>query len=327
MADNVSPDSGILGKIGRNITVMGSIVAAVVGMNTALTTCSAQTIARHQTFEQAVNSEEQYWRSLYADYLASFGKDVGPEEKEARLYALKVLADRQIPDFKEYSLGYFGNDEGAKALARDRLTSMKSRLQEALSRKESSTPAVAAAQQARTFESAVQNVRTAVERQADQSTPATAFSPTASSDTVSYQTQILAAGNPKGWDFDVFWCGGGDSNVEAANYRGGLAAARFLADLSASNKDLGGEQLGRVRLVMLPEQLQGGALPARGYANEVRPDAGAAERQLTANVLKVIPGGGSYRVSVNPPPPSANYLSLFNCSAGTAPVGRPPPTR
>lgn len=317
-----SAEPSVLGSVGRNITVIGSIVAAIVGMNTALTTCSNQTIARHQTFRQAVNAEEQYWRDLYSDYLATFGKNIETDEREARLYALGVLADRQIPKFDEYSLGYFGGD-GAKTLARDRLVTMKDRLQEALSRKESSTPAVAIKQQDQAFAAAVQNVRTAVDRQADQASPPPPVVQSPSIDAgVSYQTQTFAVGDPKGWDFDVFWCGGGETRAEAANYRTGLAGARALADFSSSGRRVDGELIGRVRLVMLPAQRQGGSYPSSGSGNEIRADGMRAERKLADAVRKAIPGGATYKLTSNQTTPSRFYIGLFSCAAAQPPAVR-----
>jgi hypothetical protein len=318
---------GFLDNVGRNVAVIGSIVAAIVGMNTALTTCSAQTIARHETFRQAVDAEERYWRGLYTDYLGTFGKTVDTDEREARLFALRVLAERQIPNFDEYAIGYFGGGASAKALAKERLVTMKGRLQEALSRKESSTPAVAAKQQEQTFEAAVQNVRTIQDRKAEEAAPQPVVVAEAAPDSsgISYQTQILATGDAKGWDFDVFWCGGGETAAESANYRAGLAAARALADRSMNGTGLGGEKLGRVRLVMLPEQRQGANYPARGFGSELRSDREEDETRLARAVLGAIPGGRSYRLIINDPPPSRFYLSLFSCAAGRPPVGRPPP--
>ena len=318
--------SGILDNVGRNIAVIGSIVAAIVGMNSALASCSAETVARHQTFRQATEAEEQYWRGLYSDYLATFRRDVGPDEREARLFALGVLAERQVPKFEEYSLGWFDKGQ-ARTLASTRLDSMKARLLEALSRKESSTPAVAEKQQEQAFESAVQNrVRTDANRKAEQAEPAPPVIADVSPDAgVSYQTQILARGSPKGWDLDMFWCGGGESAVEGDNYRRGLLAARRLAELSSSNAVVGGERLGRVRLVMLPEQRQGGDYPWRSYGNEIRSDRDAPELAFARQLQKTIPGGASFRLRVNDPPPSKYYLSLFSCATGQAPEGRPAP--
>lgn len=327
MASQPEPTAaGVLSGLGRQITVLGTIVAGVVGINTALTTCSTESISRHQTFRQAVDGEEQYWRSLYSDYLGAFGKDVTVPEREARLMALRVLADRQVPTFDEYSFGYL-DDRKAQKSARERLESMKSRLIEALSRPDSSTPAVAAKQQNLTFEAAERTaiIPTQTPVQQAAAPPPPIISAPAPSTGVSYQTLTLAAGDPKGWDFDVFWCGGGDSSWESANYESGLNAARALAGLSNTNSSLGGEKLGRIRLVMLPELRQGGDYPWRSSGNQIRPDP--TEVSLARQVLRAIPNGGGYAVSVNPPRPSAFYMSLFSCQAGAAPAGRPPPSR
>jgi hypothetical protein len=306
--------SGPLERIGRQVTIIGSIIAALVGMNTALSSCSAQAIARHQTFRQAVEGEEIYWRNLYADYLAVFGKDVLPEERKARLFALSVLAQRDIPAFEEYSLGWF--DRGsARALARQRLEGMKRQLREALARPETSDPQVAAAQQSQSFTTALQGVRSSSDRQGQGTETATGELAALSSvgSGVNYLPQTLAAGDPKGWDFDIFWCGGGGASVEALNYEGGLKIGRFLADLSTKSARVENERLGRVRLIMLPEARQGGIYPVRGAGYEIRPERGEAERKMAAALQAQLPSGPSFRLILSDRR-TPFYISLFSCA-------------
>jgi hypothetical protein len=314
-------DSGVLDRISRNIAVIGSIIAALVGMNTALTTCSSQTVARHQTFRQAVEAEELYWRNLYTDYLSVFRKEVGQKERDARLFALSVLAQRDIPDFGEHSLGPFGGGD-AKRLATARLTTLKGRLNEVLARPESSSPEVAAARQDQSFASAVREVRTAEHRDADQPAPPPQAVQSTGGSSVNYLPQVLATGDRKGWDLDVFWCGGGGSEVETLNYNAGLGSARALAALSARGDTLGGERLGRVRLIMLPEARQGGIYPTRGTGYEIRPERSAEEQAVAAAARAAIPAGGAHRI-VPSDTRTAFYLSLFSCRAGQPPAGRP----
>lgn len=327
MADGqAGMSAGVLDRISRNITVVGSIIAAVVGMNTALTTCSAQTVARHQTFRQAVEAEEVYWRNLYNDYLTVFRKETSEQERTARFFALSVLAQRNIPDFREYSLGLFGG-AGARQLAQERLTSMKSRLNEVLTRPETSDPRLAAQKQDQAFVAALGGVRSSSDRQREEREAGTGE--TAPADTaavasgINYLPQILSRGDPRGWDFDVFWCGGGGSSVEGVNYAIGLRAARALAEAGAGEARLAGEQVGRVRLVMLPEGRQGGTYPARGTGLEIRPERDNGEPPMAAAVRQIVPGGGSFRI-IPSDTRSPWYVSVFACSAGTPPAGRPP---
>jgi hypothetical protein len=311
----------LLDRVGRKITVIGSIIAALVGMNTALTTCSNQSVTRYQSFHQAVDAEEVYWRSLYNDYLNAFRQGMSGEERGARLFALAVLAQRQVPDFHEYPLGLFGDDT-SKRLAHDRLQTMKDRLRDALARPQSSDAAFAAQQQAQNFAESIGSVRSAQDRNAAPPDTAPDATPPPSSG-VNYVTQILASGNPRGWDFDVFWCGGGDAAIESQNYAAGFAAARALADLSSTNQRLGDQPLGQVRLVMLPEGRQGGIYPVRGAGNQIRPERSPAEQQIADAVQRAIPGGMRYQ-RIPSDTASAWYLSLFACAAGTPPPTAPP---
>lgn len=322
MADGKAEASGVLDRISRNIAVVGSIIAAVVGFNTALTSCSAQTVARHQTFRQAVDAEEVYWRNLYNDYLSAFRQGTSEQERSARFFALSVLAQRDIPDFREYSLGLLGGG-GARKLAQERLASMKNRLNEVLARPESSDPRLAAQKQDNAFVAALGGVRSTSDRQresdAGDSAPA---EPPAVASGVNYLPQTLTRGDPKGWDFDVFWCGGGDSQVQGLNYAIGLRTAQALAQAAARGEELAGDPLGRVRLVMLPEGRQGRIYPARGTGLEIRPETGGGELAVAEGARKLVPGGGSFRIIASETP-SRWYLSVFACSAGTPPVGRP----
>jgi hypothetical protein len=314
--------AGVLDRISRNIAVIGSIIAALVGMNTALTTCSAQTIARHQTFRQAVDAEESYWRNLYNDYLGVFRQGATGEERSARLFALSVLAQRDIPDFDEYSFGILGGSD-ARGLAQVRLLSMKSRLNEVLTRPESSDPQLAEQRQEQSFAAAVQDVRSDTDRdQATRSADTTPVAPTPIASGVSYLPQTLARGDPKGWDFDVFWCGGGGAEVEGSNFSAGLEVARALSEVSSRRGKLAGDRLGRVRLIMLPETRQGANYPARGTGLEIRPERSAGEPAIAAAVRETVPNGRSFRL-VPSDHRSPWYVSLFACGAGQPPAGRP----
>ena len=318
----VAGSAGVLDRISRNITVVGSIIAAFVGINTALTTCSAQTIARHQTFRQAVDAEEAYWRNLYNDYLGIFRQGVTGDERSARLFALSVLAQRDVPEFREYSFGLLGGS-GARELAQERLLGMKNRLNEVLTRPESSDPRLAAQRQAQTFAAAIGGVRTATDR-AEATAPedSAASEPAPVATGVNYLPQTLTRGDPQGWDFDIFWCGGGGAAVEAVNYSIGLEAARTLANLAAARRTIADGQIGRVRLIMLPEARQGGIFPARGTGLEIRPERVRGEPEAAAAVRQLIPGGGTFRV-VPSDTRSPWYVSLFSCRAGQPPAGRP----
>jgi hypothetical protein len=323
MAEASVPGSaGVLDRISRNITVVGSIIAAFVAMNTALTTCSAQTIARHQTFRQAVDAEETYWRNLYNDYLGIFRQGVSGDERSARFFALSVLAQRNVPEFREYSFGILGGS-GGRELAQERLLGMKNRLNEVLARPESSDPRLAAQRQDQTFAAAVGGVRTATDRdQATASGDSAAIAPAPVATGVNYLPQTLTRGDPQGWDFDIFWCGGGGAAVEGVNYSIGLEAARTLSDLAAARRTIAEGQIGRVRLIMLPEARQGGTFPARGAGLEIRPERIRGEPEAAAAVRGLIPGGGAFRV-VASDTQSPWYVSLFSCRAGQPPARRP----
>ena len=267
--------------------------------------------------------EETYWRNLYNDYFALLREP--PEQRGARMLMLSHLAERPVPAFREFQLGLFGGDDPARDAAAARLTELRDRMQEALNRAETSSPAVVAARQDQNFRDAVGErlqQRDGGEAIRANEAVVTTFAASAGGAVV-YQPQTLTLGDARGLDLDVFWCGGGGEPAERANYRNGLAAARRLAAKADANEPLAaGLPYGRVRLIMLPESRQntphradgsGGTYPARGSGLTIQSDADADEHrwaQLLAGQL-----GGGYRV-VTARSGTHWYLSLFSCAAG-----------
>ena len=309
-------------RIGPRITLVGSLIAVFVGVNTLVTTCSTRTTSHYQGFRQAVEVEETYWRNLYNDYFALLREP--PEQRGARMLMLSHLAERPVPAFHEFELGLFGGDDGARDAASARLTELRDRMQEALNRAETSSPLVVAARQDQNFRDAVgERLQQREDGEAIRANEAvvTTFATTIGG--VIYQPQTLTLGDARGLDLDVFWCGGGGEAAERANYANGLAAARRLAAKAGAGEPLAaGLPYGRVRLIMLPESRQntshradggGGFYPARGSGLTIQSDADADERgwaQALAGQL-----GGGYRV-VTASSGTHWYISLFSCAAG-----------
>lgn len=320
----VGSDAG-LERLSRRVTLLGTVIAALVAMNSALTTCTNDTAARYAGFRQAVAAEEVFWKELYNDYLNVFGKELTQEQKQAKLFAISALADRQVPRFTEYRLGLL-DDSDAKLLAIARLELMQSKLREALDRKESSDPALVQARQDQYYavaEASRLQARSSAAGASAGLAPADRAVPQPASATLTYETQVLSKGSPKGWDLDVFWCAGGGRETELLNYGVALDKARRLASASATDL-VRGVKVGRVRVRVLPETRQGTDArginhPSLGEGNRVR--AEAAERAAAEAVLRFI----------NQPTPTFSYFqsetrtpwyfSLFACSGPFPAVG------
>lgn len=312
-----------LDRLSRKVTVLGGIIAAFVGMNAALTTCSNESIARYAGFRKAVDAEEMFWRDRFNDYLGVFKADVPPAERKARLYALSALTQREVPRFQEYRLGWI-DDEKEKELAFKRLTAMRLRLNEALDREQSSDKDLAQERQQQNLaagEATAIRPRSGTEvTEASQAVTAqsVAEAPVAG---VTYRTQILSAGDPKGWDVDTFWCSGGDSASESRNYSRGLRIAQKLAGAAAARTEIApGVRLGRIRFLALPDSRHGGIYPVRGSGTQMRFEA--QERAAANSVFKLVGGEGDIR-GIQSDTRTPWYFSFFSCAAGTPSAGTP----
>ena len=328
--DRTGGNDAALEKLSRRITLLGSIIAAFVAMNSALTTCTNDTAARYAGFRQAVAAEEAFWKELYSDYLGVFGANVAPEEKTAKLFAISALADRHVPDFTEYRLGLLDNRE-AKQLAKQRFTTMQLRLKQALDRAESSDPKLIAARQAQQFASAE---ATALKpppgsEAAQLRSEVTTVSPTESVG-LTFETLTLSRGRANAWDVDVFWCAGGGTEVETVNF----ALARDRARLLAAAADKGellapGVRLGRIRVRVLPESRQGVnprtqvAHPRLGDPNQLRSEP--RERAASDPVLNLINQGQAKFIYFSSGTRTPWYFSLFSCGASPMAAAPAPP--
>lgn len=318
---DVGPTSQrLISKISGNITFLGTIIAAIVGFNTALTTCSESTVARYKAFHSAVEAEETFWRERFAEYIASAGEEVRPEERRRKLYALAAIAQRNIPTFAEHQLGWF-DSAAARESARARLIDLRARLILALDREQAGDPLLAARQGNDSFvEALASQVRPRGE--VDSATPPgpTQDEPIAAEGIV-YRSQVLAAGDPLGWDVDIFWCSGGGPVAEGRNYADGLTVGRQLAAISSARGRIGNEKVGRIRLVPLPASRQGVRdgvqLPSSGDGYQIRPEP---NELIFADPLRALISSGPRQFQhVRSDTPTRWYLSIFTCQAGESP--------
>lgn len=315
--------SSIMETLTNRLTVVGGMVAAIVTLNSSLSSCSKDNIERYTTFRTAVDSEEKFWNGLYEQYLSTFepdpeGTDPAAEKakREAKLRAIQALTNHAVPDFKEHQLGLLWNSTSAQEQASKNIAAIKKGLVDALSRSED--PEVAQSTQAAIF--AADEAQTGRAPAAAQSAPAAAAPVPETEQTVqtgsviSYQSQTLSTGDAKGWDVDIFWCVGQN---EAALYGKAAAVAQLLANAAnAPGSRLAGAGLlmGRIRLRSLPANLQGnGTYPASGRTIWI--DRNQREQQAGSALLKAL--------NATQPPPFALkqtnrksdwYMSVFVCS-------------
>jgi len=256
-----SPSGGSFERLTQRVGVVGGLIAALVGLNTLVTSCSREQSQRYAEFRAAAGAEEATWRGLYNDYLATFDKDINETDRQKRLIAIADLANREPPTFREFQLGYLRDDKDSKAAAIDRIARMKQGLLKAIGNPDSSGEQVVqviAQNEKRAADATAIRPRDDSEaaQVVQQATVAAArITPSATPLTT---TQILAAGNPKGWDVDLFWCASPDPAVAQQNYSTALDRARLLGDAAEGRRPIApGVNLGRIRLRVLPTSSQG----------------------------------------------------------------------
>jgi len=249
-------------RLGKRLTLIGSVIAILVGLNTVVTGWVARAEAREESFREALEREEAFWRDRYSEFVGLFGEGVTLDQRRARLFVLEGLAARPAAHFREFT-SWTGDNVG-KAQAADRIRDLRVRLIEALSSEALAGREVAQTRQVRNFEEtlASANQETASGGASPNDAAVTAATP--SPERIVFTTQVLSAGKPQGWDFDVFWCANPNPAVAAENYREGLHIATFLASLDKIPSGQGSDERGRVRLASLPQSRQGGTYPRTG---------------------------------------------------------------
>ncbi len=329
--DAINPQQQPIGKdvvgnfletITSRVTVLGGIVAAIVTLNSGLSSCSKDNIERYSTFRTAVDSEEKFWAGLYDQYLATFEplpEGANPEAEKTKraekVKAIQALTSHAVPDFKEHQLGLFWNATAAQHQASTNIAAIKKGLVDALSR--SGDPQVAQSTQAAIFQAdEAQIVRTPTAAQAAQSSAepvAVAQQSVQTGAVISYQSQTLALGDPKGWDIDVFWCAGPN---EATLYGKAGAVAQQLANAAngtGSKLPAGDLLVGRIRLRSVPAKLQGNGYPATGLW--IRIDGGDGEKVAGTALINFLNTSQSTPFKLSLIERKTNwYLSVFVCS-------------
>lgn len=300
----------VLDDLNKNVATIGAIVAAIVGLNGALTTCSNDTANRYTAFRAAVASEESFWKDRFTDYAADVAiKD--EKERHGKMMALAALSQHPVPTFEEYWLGPF-TSSGPKKAAEKRLASLRQSLMKALINDRD--PEVAElVRQSAYFEQAQQAVKPQ-----DGSKPSAATTPQraqAARQEPSLETQVLGIGPAQGWDVDIFWCTTDSVDLDMDNYNYARTLATRLGQIASSGLKLSSSvQLGRVQLRPLPQLIQGGNdYPVRGSGNTLLVDNDPGEQEAASVLLKLFANIGATFAQAPTTSQSKFYLSGFVC--------------
>jgi hypothetical protein len=336
MTDPVSPPPNpkppIIDYVTNRVTMIGGLIAAVVTVNTSVTSCSVDNIKRHDDFRAAVLAEEKYWKSLYDDYLATFDETIKDTQRDAKRQALRALANHSVPNFEEHRLGFFSDNKNIQKEATKNIVSIKVSLVDALldeGANGSSPASTAALSAAKDAVFAAEEQSKARKRSSDDTVTPDAQAetvtqaevrPTIATSVLSYQAQTFTAGSDKGWDYDIFWCAGSN---ERQNFTQAATIAQILAARAGTGQTLsGGSRVGRVRARALPEsrQYSGSGYPSSGYL--IRSEAGV-ERTVAKALLTLLTAEQQQPFAIDPiKMRTPYYISLFVC--GVRGGGSPP---
>lgn len=319
-----TPVETALAWANRHLVSIATIFGSSFAVYTGITQYIDNNINRYGSFQTAYKSEEAYWKDLYDRYIKAVDKTDDADGKteayeelyRAHIMALNAFASKEIPNFNQYRLGFFFEDHDPQQKAIIYLSSLRSTLRNAIADPKTTGQIVLASN----FDSAEMTkerprnasgevVRTegnTVTGQPDTqtSTASVVAEPVGS---LSYATKVIAVGNAKGYDVDVFWCVG---SREARNFAIGGQVAQKLAALSLQGEPLANQIIGRVRLRPLPIEKQTGGYPSSGYL--IRYDK--TEEPLAkamANLFK-----STDTPAFSPVPGTMNtqwYLSVFVC--------------
>lgn len=308
----------LLDALNSRVTAIGAIVAAIVALNGALTSCSTDTVNRYAAFRAAVMSEENFWKDRFTEY----GDNVALTDKaqrHGRMMALAALSQHQVPTFEEYNPGLFGvfGSNSAKGAARERLGNFRQSLMKVLMN--DADPEVAElVRQSAGFERAQQPATPAQASVA--TTPGSVPAPAkaqAPAPSPSLETQVVGAGSDEGWDVDIFWCSTESAEADMQNYGYARQVASSIGKLANDRARFKpGVEFGRVQLRPLPQLTQGsGDYPVRGSGNILLVSDDSGEKEAAAVLLTVLEKiGAPFRQ--NPTnDQSPYYLSAFVCGS------------
>ncbi len=291
----------------NNIGKIGAIIAAIVAMNTGITSCTNADIERMSRFRAAVAQEEAFTKGLLDQYVA-LASEENAKVKDRRAFALLEQLKRPPPDFREYRSA-LGFDRQTIRATHRRFLDANATLHHALSQELVVGERVAQAVQQQSASQASDALPTSGGRTALPNSVVVSSAP----QTPDPRTLQIYQGSRTGWDFDIFWCVvGDDATTNASNFSKARAVATQLASPSLTNVEVG-----RVRLRPLPELRQGAGLPARGSGLSIRSDADPAERE-TSNKIRTWIGGQSPSFDFAQGYSAQNtrfYISLFVCEA------------
>jgi hypothetical protein len=312
----------------KRVTTLGAIVATLVGLNSALTTCSTDTTNRYAAFRTAVSGEENFWKDRFNEY-ADDVAITDENQRHGKLMALAALSQHPVPKFEEYWLG--PGVSGPKEAAEEQLKNLRQSLIAALSNDRDKQVAELVRQSVH-FEKTEQGTKP----DDGTTTSAPGTQPVQTADQApSLETQVVGIGPAEGWDIDVFWCAADTDAGNVANYNYAKRVANGLGSVATKQHPVGpGVMLGRVQLRPLPQLVQGrGDYPVRGSGNTLLIGADSGEQEAGTALLKVLTKSNFDFAPRQTMDGSKYYMSAFVCGApppattatvSTAPSGSAP---
>ncbi len=301
MSGEVAPAGKFsLGQITALAAVATTLITLAVSFNGFISSLTDKELALRKEFHSSFESEETYWTKLSDDYLSIYDNERPQSEewRQRKIEALRSLANRPIPDFREFEALHFDVEP-----AKTRLLDMRTAFKQALDR---NLPDQTVAEfRLADFQAVASQAATEVARQA----------PADKQLAVNKAQQIIFAGPESGWDLDFIWCTTpGDTAREGRNYSAALSAANSFAGFAKSGGNLmPGTPLGRIRLRTTSDAST--AQPWRASGRWIIRDDGPGEIEAADAVRQLASSSDArdFPLAVNTGVPTPYYTSLFFC--------------
>jgi len=278
----------------RMIAIAATVITALVGLNTLVVSCSSEKMARAQALRQANDAKEQFWRGMFSDLSETLSLPEG-NARTARLIVLNQLLSTHKEDggpYAEYRANFVTLFNAS--ISQEEKSSLAVNKAKGLDYKTSVRRSNSGELINSSDDVALENVGEVIIKQP--------------------LVQLTASSASK-WDIDVFWCDGANetSPTGRKNFRDAMEVGKALKKLADADAYVGGERLGRIRVRVLPYDLQDSSPYKDNSKMQVIRYSESNEKKLAEDLRNLDWGELKFQVgpSVTPTP---WYLSMFICS-------------
>ena len=337
------------GASAKTLGFFTGIITIVLGINTLVVGCSNRKIEEEKSHREYIQAEEDFWAKKYAEFADIVRMDPGKADRMSLLRSAYFNAGMHFFDpnragiqadslrakaFYQMQIVYLSNFQLERGVLiqseYEELNDISKLVDRSTDEFEEKNIEFRREHESlmnrRIVPFSVSQTRTEQSNDYRPNAPTTDQPTTGAATTGTPPTNfrpsenILATGVPTGYDFDIFWCDATENAVAQRNYDEALRSGNALAAKANRNGTIAHQAIGRVRVRMLPIELQGQGYPSpmdsRTQGLSIRPDSRfATENTIASELLNMEPWkSAGYRPL---PGSSASqwYISMFVCYA------------